>query len=86
MILRTRKQLIQVQTSPEKPSDNDSQKRNAKPTNECIARTVNPDITPCYIGPMNNICEYCNAMRFKKEELNCCHNGKVKSTRIITVS
>ena len=38
---------------------------------------MNPDITPCYIGPMNNVCEYCNALRFTNESLNCCHNGKV---------
>ena len=77
MILRIRKQLIQAQTSPEKPSDNDLQKQIIEPTNEFIAMTMNPDITPYYVGPMNNVCEYCNAMRFTNESLNCCHNGKV---------
>ena len=77
MILRTRKQLIQAQTSPEKPTDNDLQKPIIEPINEFITRTVNPDITSYYVGPMNNVCEYCNAMRFTNESLNSCHNSKV---------
>ena len=62
-----------MQTSPEKPSNNDSDKTNAKLTNE----SMNPDITPYYTGPLNNVCEYCNAICFTNESLNCCHNGKV---------
>ena len=38
---------------------------------------MNPDTTPYYVGPMNNVCEYCNTMHFTNESLNCCHNGKV---------
>lgn len=38
---------------------------------------------PIYtIGPMNFVCDFCNALHFKDEEINnyyqmCCHNGKV---------
>ena len=66
-----------MQTFPEKPSDNDSDKTNAELTNEFIARTMNPDIIPYYTGPLNNVCEYCNAICFTNESLNYCHNGKV---------
>ena len=41
------------------------------------ARDMNPIITPHSIGPMNNICPHCNALRFIDEPLNCCHNGKI---------
>ena len=31
-----------------------------------------------YIGKMSTTCEYCGALRFPQESLNCCHNGKVQ--------
>ena len=40
------------------------------------------DIAPYYVGPMNNICLYCNALHFPNEALNCCHNGKVSLTQL----
>ena len=30
-----------------------------------------------YVGEMNVICRHCQALRFPRESLNCCHNGKV---------
>ena len=30
-----------------------------------------------YIGAMDVRCQYCGALRFEREQLNCCHNGKV---------
>ena len=30
-----------------------------------------------HTGNMNVICRYCGALRFSREILNCCHNGKV---------
>ncbi|XP_064631699.1 uncharacterized protein LOC135489987 [Lineus longissimus] len=29
------------------------------------------------LGAMNTVCQFCEALRFKKEPLNCCHNGKI---------
>ena len=31
-----------------------------------------------YLGPMTNVCQYCQALRFPNELLNCCHSGKVR--------
>ena len=30
-----------------------------------------------YIGALNVRCQFCGALRFQREQLNCCHNGKV---------
>ena len=47
------------------------------------AQTMNShDIAPYYVGPINNICLYCNALHFPNEALNCCHNGKVSLTQL----
>ena len=35
-------------------------------------------VTPHYVGQMNDVCPHCAAMRFANEPLNCCHNGKVQ--------
>ena len=41
------------------------------------ARTWPPNITPFTPGSMDIMCQHCGALRFGKETLNCCHNGKV---------
>ncbi|KAF2345554.1 hypothetical protein FHG87_023690 [Trinorchestia longiramus] len=30
-----------------------------------------------YTGAMDVRCQFCGALRFQREQLNCCHNGKV---------
>ncbi|KAF2359583.1 hypothetical protein FHG87_009653 [Trinorchestia longiramus] len=35
------------------------------------------DIEPFDISEMNVRCEYCDALRFRNEDKNCCHKGKV---------
>ena len=30
-----------------------------------------------YLGSMTTVCPHCRALRFPRETLNCCHNGKV---------
>ena len=50
---------------------------NSEPINKYIACTTNPNVVPYYVGPMNTLCQYCNALRFTNESLNFCHNGKV---------
>ena len=30
-----------------------------------------------YIGSLDVRCQFCGALRFQREQLNCCHNGKV---------
>ncbi|KAF2368082.1 hypothetical protein FHG87_001166 [Trinorchestia longiramus] len=30
-----------------------------------------------YTGAMDVRCQFCEALRFQREQLNCCHNGKV---------
>ncbi|KAF2345653.1 hypothetical protein FHG87_023591 [Trinorchestia longiramus] len=30
-----------------------------------------------YTGAMDVLCQFCGALRFQREQLNCCHNGKV---------
>ncbi|KAF2351228.1 hypothetical protein FHG87_018016 [Trinorchestia longiramus] len=35
------------------------------------------DIKPFDTGEINVRCEYCDALRFRNENKNCCHNGKV---------
>ncbi len=42
------------------------------------ARTENPDVEPYYLGPMDERCKHCSALRFKDESRNCCQSGKVK--------
>ena len=35
------------------------------------------EIPVYYIGRMDVRCRFCGALRFQREQLNCCHNGKV---------
>ena len=47
---------------------------------QCVSSAEIPlssDFNLHYLGPMSQLCPYCNAFRFPKELLNCCHNGKV---------
>ncbi|KAF2355516.1 hypothetical protein FHG87_013728 [Trinorchestia longiramus] len=30
-----------------------------------------------YTGAMDVRCQFCGALRFQRERLNCCHNGKI---------
>jgi hypothetical protein len=51
-----------------------------QPGNHFLACRCPPPAARFNIGSVNNtenICRYCNALRFKGESLNCCHNGKV---------
>ncbi len=43
-----------------------------------LARDMNPQVEPFYLGPMTEICEYCSAFRFAGESKNCCQKGKIK--------
>ena len=74
MILRTR---IQSQKSSCVSEPHYKNTELSTANTEYIARNMNPDIMPYYIGPMTNVCPHCDAMRFMNEALNCCHNGKV---------
>ena len=38
--------------------------------------------TVYYLGQMNELCQYCESLRFTNEQRNCCHNGKVSSTQL----
>ncbi len=51
------------------------------PTN-FIARQPRPAVDPYYVGAMNVTCNFCQALRFPNERLNCCHNGKVILTEL----
>ena len=31
---------------------------------------------------MNELCQYCEPLRFPNEQRNCCHNGKVSLTQL----
>ena len=31
---------------------------------------------------MNELCQYCESLRFPNEQRNCCHNGKVSLTQL----
>jgi hypothetical protein len=42
-----------------------------------VARRNPPDCAPFNIGAMSFQCQYCQAFRFYKEKLNCCHQGKI---------
>ena len=35
-----------------------------------------------YLGQMNELCQYCESLRFPNEQRNCCHNGKVSLTQL----
>ena len=37
--------------------------------------------TVYYLGQMNELCQYCESLRFPNEQRNCCHNGKVSLTK-----
>ena len=37
--------------------------------------------TVYYLGQMNELCQYCESLRFSNEQRNCCHNGKVSLTQ-----
>ena len=38
--------------------------------------------TVYYLGQMNELCQYCESLRFPNEQRNCCHNGKVSLTQL----
>ena len=42
-----------------------------------IARQQVQDVESYYAGPMDKLCPHCQALCFKKESFNCCHNGKI---------
>ncbi len=42
-----------------------------------LGRSCPPEVEPFSIGKMDIICAFCEAYRFPKERLNCCHDGKV---------
>ena len=35
-----------------------------------------------YLGQMNELCQYCESLRFPNEQRNCCHNRKVSLTQL----
>jgi len=49
-------------------------------TQQCAAAAeTGPQRPPKFtIGLMHELCEYCGALRFRRETRNCCHNGKVQ--------
>ena len=80
MKLRTRTKFTNKQSTPHNfTCDNDQPMSNSEQSiYKFIARrTTKPNVVPYYVGPMNKPCQYCNALRFTNESLNCCHNGKV---------
>ena len=42
-----------------------------------IGRRYPPTVARYTIGQMNIACNFCQALRFPQESMNCCHNGKV---------
>ena len=38
--------------------------------------------TVYYLGQMNELCQYCESLRFPNEQRNCRHNGKVSLTQL----
>ena len=38
--------------------------------------------TVYYLGQMNELCQYCEPLRFPNEQRNCCRNGKVSLTQL----
>jgi hypothetical protein len=44
---------------------------------EFIGRQFPPQVDTYRVGAMDVVCQFCGAHRFPREELNCCHNGKV---------
>ena len=42
-----------------------------------VARQFNNLPAEQYLGPMEQECEHCGALKFAKEKFHCCHNGKV---------
>ena len=79
-----RKNQKQINIYPQQPlCVNVPQIRNIESSIRFTAQTMNShNIAPYYVGSMNNICLYCNALHFPNEALNCCHNGKVSLTQL----
>jgi hypothetical protein len=43
-----------------------------------LARQFPPKVNPFSLGNMDNICNLCQALKFRGENHNCCHGGKVQ--------
>jgi hypothetical protein len=42
-----------------------------------VGRCFPADVTEFTLGGLTEVCQFCQALRFQNETLNCCHNGKV---------
>lgn len=47
------------------------------------ATATAPASVGLYVGPMTTQCEHCQALRFPRENLNCCHSGKVSLPALV---
>ncbi|KAK7089794.1 hypothetical protein V1264_024238 [Littorina saxatilis] len=49
-----------------------------------LARLFPPKVNPFSLGKMNQMCSFCQAFHFLKENHNCCHKGKVQLPPLAT--
>ena len=72
----TRTTLTDIEREAELTSDRGRHRIRRHRINEVDLDTV------YYLGQMNELCQYCESLRFPNEQRNCCHNGKVSLTQL----
>ena len=75
-------QLHRASQSPESASLARRSNR-VRPQQRRAATATAPTSVGLYVGPMTTQCEHCQALRFPRENLNCCHSGKVSLPALV---